>query len=52
MHDGEESAFLKAESLTGGSREKHVYNFLYSAEGKAMQEAFNIHIICHKAYHL
>ena len=28
-----------------------MYNFLDSAEGKAMQEVFDIRFICHEGYH-
>ena len=33
-----EGAFLKSETLSGGSRERHVYNLLDSREGKEMIE--------------
>ena len=46
-----EGAFLNAEVLTGGSREKHEHNSLNSAEGRIMLETFDIRFICNRGCH-
>ena len=46
-----EGAFLKSETLSGGSREKHAHNLLESREGKEMIETNDIRFICHSGFH-